>query len=403
MKPIGVVLAGGKSSRFAPFVTNKTMWPLMGKPFLAHTLTALEKANFDELIVVGSTHNEAFLKTYQTGSLNLTYRLQNEALGMDDALKSISDLVSNRPILVLNAIDLFDINLLKDALLTIEKTKPKLLVCGYKTREYVPNVGYYMFNEGAVSGVVEKPDDGKQPSDVIRLVFDYFEDSSEFIRLFEKSRNDDIKDARYEFAQHMLLQKYGAEIIYTKTWSKLKYPHNALDVIEFLQKQGLASQIDSTSHISPHAIIEGAVYVDAGARIEAGAIIKGPSYIGRRVIVGNNALVRQSFIEEDTTVGFGSEVARSYIGPDCQIHHSFVGDSVLEKAVNMSWGTVTANLRLDKRSIRYKLPNGTYVSTEKAKLGALIAQDTFLGVNVSTMPGVCIPANARILPNTVVT
>jgi bifunctional UDP-N-acetylglucosamine pyrophosphorylase/glucosamine-1-phosphate N-acetyltransferase len=107
-------------------------------------------------------------------------------------------------------------------------------------------------------------------------------------------------------------------------------------------------------------------------------------------------------VEEGSTVGFGSEVARSYVGPGCNLHHTFVGDSVLEGKVNMSWGTVTANLRLDGKTIRISLPNGTVFDTLRNKLGACIATNAFLGVGVSTMPGTIIGPNANIAPHTIV-
>ena len=107
-------------------------------------------------------------------------------------------------------------------------------------------------------------------------------------------------------------------------------------------------------------------------------------------------------IEADSTIGFGSEIARSYIGPRCMLHHNFIGDSVLESDVNPSWGTTTANLRLDKKEVRLKLPNGEYIETGKKKLGAVIAKGAFLGVNCSIMPGVAIEKDASVKPNTVI-
>jgi hypothetical protein len=80
----------------------------------------------------------------------------------------------------------------------------------------------------------------------------------------------------------------------------------------------------------------------------------------------------------------------------------FVGDSVLESDVNMSWGTVTANLRLDKKTVRITLPSGQVVDSLKEKLGALIAKGSFLGVQVSTMPGTLISQDTKISPATVV-
>ena len=78
-----------------------------------------------------------------------------------------------------------------------------------------------------------------------------------------------------------------------------------------------------SANISQHALIEGNVYIDEDAHVDAYAVIKGPAYIGRGVRIGNHALVRQSCVEEGSVIGYGSEIARSYIGPNCMIHHNF--------------------------------------------------------------------------------
>ncbi|MDP4011652.1 MAG: hypothetical protein Q8P72_05510, partial [Candidatus Roizmanbacteria bacterium] len=129
---------------------------------------------------------------------------------------------------------------------------------------------------------------------------------------------------------------------------------------------------------------------------------KGPAYIGRGVKIGNHALVRQSSIEEGSVVGFGSEVVRSYVGPGCMLHHNFVGDCVLESNVNPSWGTTFANWRLDNNDIRTKIEDEEIDSGRK-KIGAIVADGAFLGVNCSVMPGVTIGANAKIYPGKLVT
>ncbi|MBP6994323.1 NTP transferase domain-containing protein [Candidatus Woesebacteria bacterium] len=402
MKPTAVILAGGQGTRFVPFSTNKTMWPICGKLALEHTLDMVRSAGIERIIVVANKQNEKYLQTYQSTSPNLVYRLQDEALGMYDALYSIADLIGKTPIIVLNSIDFIEINLIKNVLARIEKEHPHLLVCGMKVGKYVPSMGYYELKNGKVTGVVEKPAEGNQPSDVIRLVFDYFADPAEYIALFETFTDPSDRDQRYENAQDVLLKKYGADIEYSSYWSKLKFPFNVLDVMNTMFDHRIEKFVHPTAQVAPLAVVEGKVYIDEGARIEAYAVIKGPAYIGRNALIGNHTLVRQSTIEADATVGFGTEVARSYVGPGCQLHHTFVGDSVLEKDVNMSWGTVTTNLRLDRKPVRCKLPDGSYVPTGKDKLGALIAQGSFLGSNASTMPGVCIPAQTNIHPGSVV-
>ena len=162
MEVTAVILAGGKGTRFVPFVTNKTMWLIGGKSLLEHTIHMVQSAGIHNIIVVANEQNESFLKGYQSVSPNLQYRLQNDALGMDDALSSIADLISKKPILVLNAVDMIEINCIKHMLDHIVTHKPHLMVCGMRTESYVPAMGYYSFEGEKVHGVVEKPARGKE-------------------------------------------------------------------------------------------------------------------------------------------------------------------------------------------------------------------------------------------------
>lgn len=399
--PLVVLLAGGQGTRFVPFVTNKTIWPFLSKPYLFYTLDSLANAGVEEVLVIANTHNEKVISAYTNPSLKIRSIVQPEALGMDDALKSATAALSGRSIVVINGVDLVEPSLFQDFFKYIRDHQPKLLCAGFEMKELLP-LGYYQIENGKVTATVEKPTLAEKPSDIARLTCDYFQDPVEFISLFDQFTNTDQKDARYEQAQTVLLKKYGSDLItYTGKWNKLKYPFHVLDVMSRLLSEQKRT-IPPTAQIHPTAIVDGDVVIHPTAKIEAHAVIKGPAYIGKDVVIGNLCLVRQSTIEDGTTVGFGSEVARSYVGPRCNLHHAFVGDSVLESDVNMSWGTVTANLRLDKRTVRITLPSGQVVDSLKEKLGALIAKGSFLGVQVSTMPGTLISQNTKISPATVV-
>ncbi len=403
MQPVVVILAGGAGTRFAPFVTNKTMWMIGGVPLIKHTIDAVIQGGFRSILVVTNTSNDSYIRSLatRTDGVRIETQIQAEPKGMDDALLQVKDALGSKAIFVVNGIDMVEASMFKQ-LFDAVQSSPRLLVCGRQTSEYLP-VGYYVLKDNKVVKTVEKPTRSEKPSDVMRLVADYFHDASEFISLFKQFSNTPEKDSTYEQAQTVLLQKYGADLItYTGPWSKLKYPHYVLDVMNIYLHGVHVSKDIQNSNIHATAVIDGAIYIDPTAKIEAYAVIKGPAYIGKNVIVGNHTLVRQSMIEEGTTVGFGSEVARSYVGPGCNLHHTFVGDSILESKVNMSWGTVTANLRLDGKSIRISLPNGTVYDTLRNKLGACIAANAFLGVGVSTMPGTIIGANTNIPPHTVV-
>ncbi len=400
--PTPILLAGGTGSRFSPFVSDKVLWPLMGQPFVSQVIVPLVSAGLNSIIVITNPENDGYFRSLQSDGLSVKTVIQKSGGGMSAALSSAKALISKQPILVLNADDIFESSLIKTILDYINEKSPETLFVGLERSELLP-VGYLNVDGERVKSIVEKPTIDKKPSNFVKLVMDYFADSDKLFEYLDKTPFAPGSDSHYEETLNSILMNEKAGFVpYSGYWNKLKYPHFVLDVMEILMASKLTTFIHPKAMISPRAIIEDGVYIDEGAKVESGAVIKGKTYIGRGAIVGNNALVRSSFVEEGSTVGYGSEVARSYVGPRCQIHHSFIGDSVLESDINMSWGVVTANLRLDGKAVSLKHPNGQKIETTRTKLGAMIAKGSFLGINTSTMPGVCIGANTQTLPGAVV-
>ncbi len=397
-KPLVVILAGGSGKSFRPFVLNKTLIPFLGKPLLQHVIEAVEQSGFRDAIVVTNSENESWLSTYQPFNITIQTKIQNEPLGMADGLMGIRNEIDSRPILIMNAVDYIDPIFYKRI---YQKTlSSEAFITGMKVEKNLP-MGYLEIVSGRPRGIVEKPMKGAEPSEYINLVLHYFADPNELLSTISgtSSHNDD----QYERALTTYMKSHDVDLMtYDSYWQKLKYSFDVLDMMELFLKHRSKKHRATTAYVSPHAFVEGDVFIDEYAHIDAYAVIKGPCYIGRSVRIGNHTLVRQSMIEEESVIGFGSEVARSYIGPKCQLHHNFIGDSVLESNVNPSWGTTMANLRLDKKEIRLKLPNGEFIETGKKKLGAMVAKGAFLGVNCSIMPGVSIGANTQLAPGSVV-
>ena len=149
--------------------------------------------------------------------------------------------------------------------------------------------------------------------------------------------------------------------------------------------------------VAPTATLVGDVVIEAGAKVFPGAAVVGPAYIGRDTIVGNNSLVRHSIVLDNCNVGFTTEVARSYVASGCAMHASRVLDSVFAEDVNFSAGCTTANWRIDRGNVTMQV-RGSRIDTGRDKLGAIVGQGAFIGVDVMTMPGVRIGAHAEVGP-----
>ncbi|RLI33379.1 hypothetical protein DRO56_01865, partial [Candidatus Bathyarchaeota archaeon] len=139
--------------------------------------------------------------------------------------------------------------------------------------------------------------------------------------------------------------------------------------------------------------------VEEGARVRAGAYIEGPVLIGRGSDIGPNCYIRPSTsIGEEVRIGNACEVKNSIIMDRTHVAHlSYVGDSVLGSGCNLGAGTITANIRFDKRNVRMNI-KGRRIDSGRRKLGTFMGDDAQTGINVSLMPGVKVGPGSWIAP-----
>ncbi len=170
-------------------------------------------------------------------------------------------------------------------------------------------------------------------------------------------------------------------------------------------KKFLADRVEPAIHgaVHPTAVIEGAVFIDEGAKVEPGAYIQGPCWIGKGSQVRQGAYIRGSvYVGEKCVVGHVTEVKNSLFLDGAKAgHFAYVGDSILGKGVNLGAGTKLANFRLDAGNILLNV-DGESVDTGLRKFGALLGDDVQTGCNSVTSPGTVIGRKSWIYSNTTV-
>ncbi len=149
---------------------------------------------------------------------------------------------------------------------------------------------------------------------------------------------------------------------------------------------------------------KGPVHIDSTAKIEPGVHIIGPSYIGPNAIIRHGAYIREySWICANSLVGHASETKHSVLLPGSKApHFNYVGDSVLGPNVNLGAGVKLSNLRNDGKEVHVKI-NGERTASGLRKFGAIIGENSQLGCNAVTNPGVVLGARCMVFPNTTVT
>lgn len=377
-----VVLAGGEGKRFWPFTTNKALFPFFGLPLFAHTISSVPD-EVSRMVIVTSPQNDAAIRAYQFPIDTVTV-VQREPKGMADALFSARNSISDGPLLVVNVDDVVDPDLLSQVMETAKKTGAFGVIPGWKTPKHGP-FGYLIFEGNKVTGIIEKPQKGEEPSPYAYLVCDYIKDGQEFIDELAKTKSttDDV----FEKALTSLMARHEfAFVPYEGNFSPLKYPWHVLDVMQSLF-DGMEKHKGKNVVIKSNVILEGPVYIEDDVKIYENTKIIGPCYIGRGTVIGNSCIIRESHIGAGCVIGFNCDVTRSYIGDNCWLHTNYVGDSVLEGNISMGGGAKLANLRLDDGDIS-SIASGKKISTSRNKLGAMIGTGVRIGVNASIMPGV---------------
>lgn len=88
----GIILAGGKGTRLAPFtrLIKKELLPVYNKPLIYYPLKTLKDSGVDDIILVSDPHNvHAFLDVLGEGEelgMKVQYTIQNKQLGIANAL-----------------------------------------------------------------------------------------------------------------------------------------------------------------------------------------------------------------------------------------------------------------------------------------------------------------------------
>ena len=380
MKLTALILAGGIGKRLWPLTTDKALFDFAGRPLIDYVIDDLKTAGITQLVIVTNPDNHAQLQTLYPQT---QITIQDQPTGMADAILTAQELISG-PILIINASDLFH----PDIITAIDPTQ--ICLTGLKTTQFLP-AGYFKLAGSKPIAIIEKPAEADRPSDLVKLVMDYFPDPQV---LFSQLKRTKTADHAYEQAVTQIIKNQSVSLYhYTGRFNQLKYPWQVLSMMETILQTRLKPGRAADVSIHPTAVVDDHVTLEPGVKIMAHATVAGPSYIGARTVIGNNALVRQSMIGPDCVVGYNTEIARSWVGEKCWFHSNYIGDSVLEADISFGAGAITANFRLDQQPIK---------DTGRTKLGAIIGRGSRVGVNTSLMPGIKIGKQAVIGPGLVV-
>jgi glucose-1-phosphate thymidylyltransferase len=192
----GIVLAGGTGSRLKPLtkVTNKHLLPVGHKPMIFYPIEKLTSVGIEEiLIVTGVEHMGDVVGLLGSGrdfGCRFTYKVQDEAGGIAQALALAENFADNHPIAVILGDNIFQANLktYADKFLA-QQAGARILL---QQVPYPQRFGVAELSGDRIIGIEEKPEHPKSDYAVTGI---YFYDSAVFniIRTLKPSARGELE------------------------------------------------------------------------------------------------------------------------------------------------------------------------------------------------------------------
>ncbi len=173
-----------------------------------------------------------------------------------------------------------------------------------------------------------------------------------------------------------------------------EYPYEVLaDIGDIIKKIGEALPADrfekregdiwvaKNATVAPTACLNGPLIIDEEAEIRHCAFIRGNAIVGKGAVVGNSTELKNVILFDGVQVP----------------HYNYVGDSILGYKAHMGAGSITSNVKSDKKLITIKAPDMP-IDTGIKKIGAFLGDGVEVGCGSVLNPGTIVGKNSNIYP-----
>lgn len=141
------------------------------------------------------------------------------------------------------------------------------------------------------------------------------------------------------------------------------------------------------------------IWIAKSATVAPSACINGPAIIGKNAEVRHCAFIRgNAIVGEGAVVGNSTELKNVVLFNKVQVpHYNYVGDSILGYKSHMGAGSITSNVKSDKKLVTIKTPEGI-IETGIKKFGAMLGDEVEVGCGSILNPGSVVGSHTDIYP-----
>lgn len=143
--------------------------------------------------------------------------------------------------------------------------------------------------------------------------------------------------------------------------------------------------IHKSAVIYPNNYIAGPTIIGAETEVRPGAFIRGNALVGNKCVVGNSTELKNVILFNNVQVP----------------HYNYVGDSILGFKAHMGAGSITSNVKSDKKLVVVH-NEGENIETGLKKFGAMLGDNVEIGCNSVLNPGTVICKESNVYPTSCV-
>lgn len=174
---------------------------------------------------------------------------------------------------------------------------------------------------------------------------------------------------------------------YTYPWEVLPHIEEYIKIIGKRLKKEEYTELENNVWIHKTAKVYKSAYIGENCIICKDAQIRHCAFIRKNAIIG-----------EEAVVGNSTELKNVILFNKVQVpHYNYVGDSILGYKSHMGAGSITSNVKSDKKLIVIK--RGEHkIETGIKKIGAMLGDNVEVGCGSVLNPGTVIGKNTNIYP-----
>ena len=141
------------------------------------------------------------------------------------------------------------------------------------------------------------------------------------------------------------------------------------------------------------------IWIARSAKVAPTASITGPAIIGKEAEIRQCAFIRgNAIVGEGAVVGNSTELKNVVLFNKVQVpHYNYVGDSILGYKAHMGAGSITSNVKSDKKLVIVK-GDGENIETGLKKFGAMLGDEVEVGCGSVLNPGTVVGPRTNIYP-----